>query len=65
MRTPITSWFLRRVARIPMGTGRCKHEIVGNVTLKEIYHIAKCKSMDPPLIGMSLRVSNNCEVVNL
>ncbi|BAM39285.1 ribosomal protein L11 [Theileria orientalis] len=56
LRTPSSQWFLRRIARIPMGSPKPKHEIVGNVTLKEVYHIAKCKSMDPPLIGVPLYV---------
>ncbi|KAK2196724.1 bifunctional Ribosomal protein L11-L12/Ribosomal protein L11-L12 [Babesia duncani] len=54
--TPSAQWFLRRIARIPMGSPKPKHEIVGNVTLKEIYHIAKCKCMDPNLIGVPLYV---------
>jgi large subunit ribosomal protein L11 len=29
--------------------------LIGNVTLKEIYHIAKMKCMDPQFIGMPLR----------
>ncbi|KAK1443428.1 hypothetical protein BgAZ_203040 [Babesia gibsoni] len=56
LRTPGSQWFLRRIARVPMGSSKPKHEIVGNVTLKEVYHIAKCKSMDPPLIGVPLYV---------
>ncbi|EKX73854.1 50S ribosomal protein L11, putative [Theileria equi strain WA] len=56
LRTPGSQWFLRRIARVPLGSARAKHEIVGNVTLKEVYHIAKCKSMDPTLIGVPLYV---------
>ncbi|CDI85303.1 ribosomal protein L11, putative [Eimeria praecox] len=55
LRTPSSTWFLLRVARCPMGSEHAGKEIVGNVTLKEIYHIAKCKSMDWPLIGLSLQ----------
>ena len=28
---------------------------VGNITLKELFHIAKAKSMDPQLIGVPVR----------
>uniref|UniRef100_A0A3B0MV24 Large ribosomal subunit protein uL11m n=1 Tax=Theileria annulata TaxID=5874 RepID=A0A3B0MV24_THEAN len=56
LRTPSSQWFLRRIARVPMGSSKPKHEIVGNVTLKEVYHIAKCKCMDPQLIGTPLYV---------
>mmetsp|Transcript_151184 Transcript_151184/g.485677 ORF Transcript_151184/g.485677 Transcript_151184/m.485677 type:complete len:181 (+) Transcript_151184:94-636(+) len=56
LRSPQGPWFLQRVARIPKGSdwgaGRAP---VGNVTFKEIYHIAKAKSMDPQLIGVPLR----------
>ncbi|CDJ30144.1 ribosomal protein L11, putative [Eimeria mitis] len=55
LRTPSSTWFLLRVARCPMGSEHAGKDIVGNVTLKEIYHIAKCKSMDWPLIGLSLQ----------
>ncbi|KAF8818764.1 putative ribosomal protein L11 [Cardiosporidium cionae] len=54
MKTPSTFWFLKRTARIPNGSSKAKHEIVGNITLKEVYHIAITKSMDPPLIGLPL-----------
>merc|ERR1712137_501696 len=56
LRTPQVQWFLQRVARIPKGSdwGAGK-DPVGNVTLKEIYHIAKAKSMDPELIGIPVR----------
>mmetsp|Transcript_131552 Transcript_131552/g.281236 ORF Transcript_131552/g.281236 Transcript_131552/m.281236 type:complete len:181 (+) Transcript_131552:150-692(+) len=56
LRTPQVQWFLQRAARIPKGSdwgnGR---EPVGNITLKELYHIAKAKSMDPQMVGVPLR----------
>lgn len=54
VRPPESSWFLRRAARLAVGTGTARHQVVGNVRLKELYHIARAKSMDPPLIGRSL-----------
>merc|ERR1712083_723936 len=56
LRTPQVQWFLQRVARIPKGSdwGAGKPP-VGNITLKEVYHIAKVKSMDPPLVGVPVR----------
>mmetsp|Transcript_14322 Transcript_14322/g.42736 ORF Transcript_14322/g.42736 Transcript_14322/m.42736 type:complete len:181 (-) Transcript_14322:15-557(-) len=56
VRTPQVQWFLQRVARIPKGSdwGAGKPP-VGNVTFKEVYHIAKAKSMDPQLVGIPLR----------
>ncbi|OEH75601.1 ribosomal protein [Cyclospora cayetanensis] len=55
LRAPSSTWFLLRTARCPMGSEQAGKQVVGNVTLKEIYHIAKCKSMDWPLIGVSLQ----------
>merc|ERR1711920_719087 len=56
LRTPQVQWFLQRCARIPKGSdwgaGRAP---VGNITLKELYHIAKVKSLDPALVGVPLR----------
>eukprot|EP00747_Dinoflagellata_sp_TGD_P167197 gnl/TRDRNA2_/TRDRNA2_191186_c0_seq1.p1 gnl/TRDRNA2_/TRDRNA2_191186_c0~~gnl/TRDRNA2_/TRDRNA2_191186_c0_seq1.p1 ORF type:complete len:203 (-),score=44.02 gnl/TRDRNA2_/TRDRNA2_191186_c0_seq1:106-648(-) len=55
LRTPPVTWFLLRAARIPSGSSHgAGREPVGNVTLKEIYHIAKAKSMDPANIGVPL-----------
>merc|ERR1711972_165644 len=54
IRSPISSWFLMRTARLPRGPE--KDVIMGNVTLKEVYHMARAKSMDPQLIGQPLRV---------
>ncbi|KAL8452311.1 hypothetical protein Emag_002430 [Eimeria magna] len=55
LRAPSSTWFLLRAARCPMGSEHAGKHTVGNVTLKEVYHIAKCKSMDWPLIGISLQ----------
>lgn len=52
LRTPQVQWFLKRCARIPRGSEwGAAQEPVGNVTLKEVYHIALAKSMDPPLVA--------------
>eukprot|EP00922_Rhytidocystis_sp_ex-Travisia-forbesii_P069258 GHVS01103330.1.p1 GENE.GHVS01103330.1~~GHVS01103330.1.p1 ORF type:complete len:184 (+),score=26.52 GHVS01103330.1:161-712(+) len=60
LRTPSAFWFIRRAARLPTCAARPGHEEVGNVRLKEIYHIAKAKCMDPSLIGSSLsRISSH------
>mmetsp|Transcript_80555 Transcript_80555/g.228032 ORF Transcript_80555/g.228032 Transcript_80555/m.228032 type:complete len:181 (+) Transcript_80555:143-685(+) len=56
MRTPQVQWFLRRAARIPSGsTWGWAQAPVGNVTLKEVYHIALAKSMDPSFVGVPIR----------
>eukprot|EP00922_Rhytidocystis_sp_ex-Travisia-forbesii_P053879 GHVS01079956.1.p1 GENE.GHVS01079956.1~~GHVS01079956.1.p1 ORF type:complete len:181 (+),score=26.41 GHVS01079956.1:105-647(+) len=52
LRTPPAFWFIRRTARLP--SCAAAGEEVGNVRLKEIYHIAKAKCMDSTLIGSSL-----------
>ncbi|CAJ2513509.1 Uu.00g016280.m01.CDS01 [Anthostomella pinea] len=61
IRTPQTSWLLRNAAEIPVGKkGKRKgaskpgHEIVGTVTLKHVYEIAKIKQSELRLSGLSL-----------
>eukprot|EP00931_Biecheleriopsis_adriatica_P001001 TRINITY_DN101197_c0_g1_i1.p1 TRINITY_DN101197_c0_g1~~TRINITY_DN101197_c0_g1_i1.p1 ORF type:complete len:189 (-),score=46.60 TRINITY_DN101197_c0_g1_i1:24-566(-) len=56
MKTPQTQWFLQRCARIPKGGDYgAAAAPVGNITLKELYHIAKAKSMDPQMVGVPVR----------
>ncbi|KAI4838231.1 ribosomal protein L11 [Plasmodium brasilianum] len=55
LRTPTVVWFIRRCARVPMFSSTPKHHIVGAITLAEVFHIAKCKRMDPSLINLSLK----------
>ncbi|KAI4869591.1 ribosomal protein L11 [Hypoxylon rubiginosum] len=61
VRTPQTSWLLRNAADLPVNKkGKKKaatqpgHEIVGTVTLKHIYEIAKIKQSELRLSGLSL-----------
>ncbi|OTA63568.1 ribosomal protein L11 [Hypoxylon sp. EC38] len=61
VRTPQTSWLLRNAADLPVNKkGKRKaaskpgHEIVGTVTLKHIYEIAKIKQSELRLSGLSL-----------
>lgn len=55
MRSPHTTWFLRRVARVPTGSDNPSKEVVGNVTIKEVYHIALAKQFDAPNLGKPLQ----------
>mmetsp|Transcript_124884 Transcript_124884/g.364737 ORF Transcript_124884/g.364737 Transcript_124884/m.364737 type:complete len:181 (+) Transcript_124884:128-670(+) len=56
LRTPQVKWFLLRVARLPRGSPFGAAQAPwGNVTLKEVYHIALAKRLDPPLVGVPLR----------
>ncbi|KAI5868413.1 ribosomal protein L11 [Durotheca rogersii] len=61
VRTPQTSWLLRNAADLAPGkTGKKKgasrpgHEIVGTVSLKHVYEIAKIKQSELRLSGLSL-----------
>ncbi|KAI0132215.1 mitochondrial 54S ribosomal protein YmL19 [Xylariales sp. AK1849] len=61
IRTPHTSWLLRNAADLPIGKkGKRKgaaqpgHEIVGSVTLKHVYEIAKIKQTELRLSGLAL-----------
>ncbi|KAI2606823.1 ribosomal protein L11 [Hypoxylon fragiforme] len=61
VRTPHTSWLLRNAADLPLskkgkrkGASKPGHEIVGTVTLKHVYEIAKIKQSELRLSGLSL-----------
>jgi large subunit ribosomal protein L11 len=61
IRTPQTSWLLRIAADCPAGkkgkrkgASRPGHEVVGKITLKHVYEIAKIKQSELRLSGISL-----------
>ncbi|KAK7927745.1 putative ribosomal protein L11- mitochondrial [Apiospora marii] len=61
IRTPQTSWLLRNAADLPVGKkGKRKgasqpgHEVVGSLTLKHVYEIAKIKQSELRLSGITL-----------
>ncbi|CAE6405406.1 54S ribosomal protein L19, mitochondrial [Rhizoctonia solani] len=45
-KTPPVSYFLKKAAGIEKGTARPGHDLVGTLTLKHIYEIAKIKATD-------------------
>ncbi|KAI9067561.1 mitochondrial ribosomal protein L11 [Trametes coccinea BRFM310] len=53
-KTPPTAYFLKKAAGIEKGTGRPGHEVVGTVSLKHIYEIAKIKATDQHLKHLRL-----------
>jgi large subunit ribosomal protein L11 len=53
-KTPPTSYFLKKAAGIEKGTAKPGHEMVGTVSLKHIYEIAKIKATDENLKQVSL-----------
>ena len=52
--SPPTSWFLKKAAGVEKGAGNPGKEIVGQVTLKQIYAIAQLKQKDENLKRCSL-----------
>eukprot|EP01039_Chlorochromonas_danica_P002812 gene2812-3066_t len=54
VKTPTTSWFIRRCAKIDKGSSRPGHDIVGKIHVKQIYEIAKVKKRDEHLAKESL-----------
>ncbi|THG98557.1 hypothetical protein EW026_g3650 [Hermanssonia centrifuga] len=46
IKTPPTSYFLKKAAGIEKGTGKPGHGVAGTVSLKHIYEIAKIKARD-------------------
>ena len=55
IKSPPTSWLLLKAAGLEKGSAKAKNEIVGTVSLKHIYEIAKIKQTDPVLADKDLR----------
>ncbi|KAI1505363.1 ribosomal protein L11, N-terminal domain-containing protein [Biscogniauxia marginata] len=62
IRTPQTSWLIRNAADLPIGkkgkrkgSSNAGHDIVGTISLKHVYEIAKIKQTELRLSGLSLK----------
>jgi len=53
VKTPPTSWFLKKCAGIEEGSKRPGHDLVGKVHVKQIYEIALAKQQDAHLATLS------------
>lgn len=53
-KTPPTTYLLKKAAGIEKGTGKPGHEVVGTVSLKHVYEIAKIKARDEHLKHLRL-----------
>lgn len=53
-KTPPTTYLLKKAAGIEKGTGRPGHEVVGTVSLKHVYEIARIKATDEHLKHLRL-----------
>ena len=62
VKSPPTSWFLKRCSGIEMGSHRPGHDFVGKVHVKQIYEIAKMKQQDEHLRHLSLKAIARCIV---
>jgi large subunit ribosomal protein L11 len=66
IRTPTTAYMLLMAAGIKerknklRGTTQAGHEIIGRVSLKHIYELAKIKQSELRLSGMSLEALSKC-----
>jgi large subunit ribosomal protein L11 len=52
VKSPPTSWFLKRAAGVSYGASQPGKETIGVVTLKHVYEIAKIKQVDVPHISL-------------
>eukprot|EP00210_Caulerpa_lentillifera_P006548 g6253.t1 len=52
IKSPPSSYFLMRAAGIEKGAAKTGHEIVGSISVKHIYEIAKVKQKDDPRIRL-------------
>lgn len=48
VKTPPTVWFLKKCANVDKGSSKAVKEMVGKVTLKQIYEIAQIKQKEMP-----------------
>lgn len=46
MKSPPTSWLIMKAAGVSKGSDKATHNIVGNISLKHVYEIAKIKKTD-------------------
>jgi len=53
-KTPPTSYLLKKAANVEKGTGKPGHEVVGTISLKHIFEIAKIKATDDHLKHLRL-----------
>ncbi|KAL7752842.1 mitochondrial 54S ribosomal protein YmL19 [Sorochytrium milnesiophthora] len=53
-KTPPTSFLLKQAAGITVGASKPGQEVVGKVSVKAVYEIAKIKQQDPHLQNLSL-----------
>jgi large subunit ribosomal protein L11 len=53
-KTPPTSYFVKKAAGIEKGTGRPGHDIVGTISVKHVYEIAKIKATDEHMKHLKL-----------
>ena len=45
-KTPPSTYLLKKAANVEKGTGKPGHEIIGTISLKHVYEIAKIKATD-------------------
>lgn len=46
MKSPPTSWLIMKAANVSKGSDKATHNIVGQISLKHVYEIAKIKKTD-------------------
>ncbi|KAJ1954185.1 mitochondrial 54S ribosomal protein YmL19 [Dipsacomyces acuminosporus] len=61
VKSPPTSWLLKRAAGVAKGAAQPGKQVVGTVSLKHIYAIGQIKSKDPAMSHIDL--SNICKSV--
>ncbi len=54
-KTPATSWLIKKAAGIEKGANQPGHEVVGTITVKHAYEIAKIKQTDKHLKSIPLK----------
>lgn len=55
MKSPPTSWLIMKAANVTKGSDKPTHNIVGSISLKHVYEIAKIKKTDERHKNMELK----------
>ncbi|KAI5969233.1 MRPL19 [Candida margitis] len=55
IKSPPTSWLLMKAAQVEKGSGKAGSEVVGTISLKHVWEIAKIKQTDDRHKGLDLK----------
>ncbi|GAX78428.1 hypothetical protein CEUSTIGMA_g5869.t1 [Chlamydomonas eustigma] len=58
LKTPPSSWLIKKASGLERAADKPGHEVIGNISLKHIYEIAKVKRRDVPNVSLEALCKN-------